>query len=312
MDEPAAKAASKTPLIAVAAVLAVLILIIGAVFALKGSGEPTASRPADSRYIDWDEAAFTDHTDDQRWLYFHADWCPNCRALNADIEANLDDIPTDVIIFKVDYDDNQDLKERYGVNRQTTVVSVDENGEQLESFLAVGSETLAALVERLYIEPPVAEVEEMPDSGNVMPDDAPSSDQNPGSTGSEQAPADSQDETEPTDEEQTAPEPPNPRYVEWSEAAFAEHASRQRWLNFHADWCPNCRALDANIRANLDDIPSDVVIFKVDYDDNQALRQQYGVNRQTTVVSVDGSGEKIKSFLAVNSETLAALIGELY
>ena len=110
-----------------------------------------------------------------------------------------------------------------------------------------------------------------------------------------------------------ADEPPaGPRYVDWSEKAFAEHSGRRRWLNFHADWCPNCRALDADIEASLDDIPADVVIFKVDYDDNQELRRRYGVNRQTTVVSVDAAGGKIDSFLAVGSETLNDLIKELY
>ena len=299
--------------------MVVLVLIIGAVFALRGSGEPATDRPADSRYIEWSEAAFAEHADNQRWLNFHADWCPNCRALNTDIEANLDDIPTDVIIFKVDYDKSQDLKQRYGVTRQTTVVSVDSNGNQLDSFLAVNSETLAALIERLYIAPPVEEAPATTDDGSAAPDSTVDSNQEPAVDGDQGTTETTQADPAPTAEEQAAADPvpeeapvPSLRYVEWSEAAFAEHADRQRWLNFHADWCPNCRALNTDIEANLDDIPADVVIFKVDYDSNQDLRRKYGVTRQTTVVSVDSSGNQLDSFLAVGSETLVSLIEELY
>jgi thiol-disulfide isomerase/thioredoxin len=69
-----------------------------------------------------------------------------------------------------------------------------------------------------------------------------------------------------------------------------------RLLFFHASWCPQCRALDASIKQS--DIPSGVTIFKVDYDSNQALRKQYGVTVQTTVVRLDAQGNLVEKYVA--------------
>ena len=105
-------------------------------------------------YVAWDSETFEAASDQQRWLYFHADWDSNCQALDADINANLADIPEDVVIFKVDYDNSQDLKQRYGVAYQRTVVAVDADAEKTASILANGSNrSLAKIIEALYVEP---------------------------------------------------------------------------------------------------------------------------------------------------------------
>ena len=44
-------------------------------------------------------------------LFFHASWCPSCRALEKDIKENLGVIPTDLRILKVDYDNSKELKQ---------------------------------------------------------------------------------------------------------------------------------------------------------------------------------------------------------
>ncbi len=67
-------------------------------------------------------------------LFFHASWCPSCRALNADIEKNLTEIPVDVTILKTDYDRETELKKKYGVTTQHTLVQVDKNGTMLKKW----------------------------------------------------------------------------------------------------------------------------------------------------------------------------------
>lgn len=67
-------------------------------------------------------------------LFFHASWCPSCRGLENDIEANLEDIPSDVTILKVNYDTETELRKKYGVVRQHTLVRVDENGKKIETL----------------------------------------------------------------------------------------------------------------------------------------------------------------------------------
>lgn len=97
-------------------------------------------------------------------------------------------------------------------------------------------------------------------------------------------------------------------YVDYSQAAF-EATSGTRLVFFHAPWCPQCRALEADIKQ--DGVPSGVTIFKVDYDTNQALRKKYGVTIQTTVVLVDSNGNLAKRYVAYQSPTLDAVKADL-
>jgi thiol-disulfide isomerase/thioredoxin len=77
-------------------------------------------------------------------LFFHASWCPTCRAVDADIKAHLSSIPEKLTILDVDYDSSTDLKIKYGVTIQHTFVEVDAQGNLVKKW--TGSPTLAALV----------------------------------------------------------------------------------------------------------------------------------------------------------------------
>lgn len=66
-------------------------------------------------------------------LFFHASWCPSCKALDSNIKSNINSIPNDVLILKVDYDASNDLKQKYGVTSQHTLVQVNENGDLIKS-----------------------------------------------------------------------------------------------------------------------------------------------------------------------------------
>lgn len=93
-------------------------------------------------------------------------------------------------------------------------------------------------------------------------------------------------------------------YQSYSADAVAK-SSATDLLFFHAAWCPQCRQLDGDIKAK--GAPDGVAIFKVDYDSNQALRKQYGVTLQTTVVRVDANGNFVEKFVAYDSPTLQAI-----
>jgi thiol-disulfide isomerase/thioredoxin len=79
-------------------------------------------------------------------------------------------------------------------------------------------------------------------------------------------------------------------YGEYSAEALLEGGADRKVVFFHASWCPSCRALDADIVANEDNIPDGVAIFKADYDEETALKQQFGVVRQHSVVVLDANG----------------------
>lgn len=97
-------------------------------------------------------------------------------------------------------------------------------------------------------------------------------------------------------------------YEEYSEAKLAE-AKGTKILFFHASWCPQCRALEADIHEK--GVPANTTIFKVDYDRAQDLRRKYGVTLQTTVVKVDENGSLISKFTPYQKPTLENALSNL-
>jgi thiol-disulfide isomerase/thioredoxin len=117
---------------------------------------PTPSEPSDDsgatdanvavqpgQYTDYYDGAI-EETAGTKVLFFHAAWCPKCRALEEDILANT--IPDNVTIFKADFDTATDLRQRYGVTLQTTIVYVDDDGDALAKGVLFDDTTLAALL----------------------------------------------------------------------------------------------------------------------------------------------------------------------
>lgn len=102
---------------------------------------PIAAQPG--AYVDYDAESFA-KTTGRRVLFFHAPWCPQCRELEQSIKEGK--IPAEVTIFKVDYDTNYDLRTKYGVTMQTTLVEVGTNGDKVNEYVAYHSPTLQAVV----------------------------------------------------------------------------------------------------------------------------------------------------------------------
>ncbi len=80
-------------------------------------------------------------------IFFHASWCPSCRGLNTNIENNLESIPEGVTILKADYDKEVELKKKYGVTYQHTLVQVDKDGMMIKKWS--GGSTLENLLSQV-------------------------------------------------------------------------------------------------------------------------------------------------------------------
>lgn len=98
-------------------------------------------------YTDYDASKISFASKGDVVLFFHAEWCPSCRTLDADINKSLDDIPDDVLILKVDYDTEVELKKAYGVTYQHTLVQVDQDGKLIAKW--PGGSTLESILEEL-------------------------------------------------------------------------------------------------------------------------------------------------------------------
>lgn len=57
-------------------------------------------------------------------LHFHADWCPTCRAQTQAFEALKKEPGLDVTVFVANYDTEKELKRKYGVRAQSTLIGL--------------------------------------------------------------------------------------------------------------------------------------------------------------------------------------------
>jgi len=71
-------------------------------------------------------------------LFFNATWCPTCQEAKGNLESTS--IPEGLTVVSVDYDDNTDLKQEYGVTTQHTFVQIAPDGKELTKF--TGSTTV--------------------------------------------------------------------------------------------------------------------------------------------------------------------------
>lgn len=99
------------------------------------------------KYIDYDASMLASSGADHQVLNFSASWCPSCRTLDKNINTSAGDIPVGTIIYKVDYDSNTDLRKKYGVTSQHTLVEVDANGNLIQKW--TGGSTLDSVLAKL-------------------------------------------------------------------------------------------------------------------------------------------------------------------
>lgn len=103
-----------------------------------------------------------------------------------------------------------------------------------------------------------------------------------------------------TKEPEAPTKPSEGTYVGYSEPAV-DSTSGRRILFFHAPWCPQCRMIEEDIKEQ--GVPAGITVFKVDYDSNQELRQEFGVTLQTTFVELDANGNLDTKYVAYNEPT---------
>jgi thiol-disulfide isomerase/thioredoxin len=65
-------------------------------------------------------------------LFFNASWCPSCQALHKELLGYS--LPAGVAVFSVDYDKFPELKKKYGVTYQHTLVQVDANSGLIKKW----------------------------------------------------------------------------------------------------------------------------------------------------------------------------------
>lgn len=96
--------------------------------------------------------------------------------------------------------------------------------------------------------------------------------------------------------EETAPamEAGEPVYQEYTDARKTDlHGSKPYVLFFHANWCPICRVMETSITEGLASFPEGTTILKANYDTEKALKDEFGVRVQSTIIVLDADGEVV-------------------
>ncbi len=118
-------------------VLAFLLLTIGAIGCTNQNSGPAkvVEAAADARFTVYADSASVIGKEPVA-LFFHADWCGTCTALEKDINNNIDELPKDAKILKVNFDTEIELKKEYGVLLQSMFVVLDKDGNVIEKLAA--------------------------------------------------------------------------------------------------------------------------------------------------------------------------------
>jgi len=103
----------------------------------------------EGKYIPYTLESWAMNEDKIRVLFFHAAWCPTCRAAQVGILENYTLLNPDTLVFKIDYDNSKDLKKKYKVTKQHTFVITDKNDKVIVKWYGGDAERVAEEVEKL-------------------------------------------------------------------------------------------------------------------------------------------------------------------
>lgn len=98
-------------------------------------------------YVDYDSSLLSRAEHGNVVLFFHAKWCPTCKVLDTSLNQKLADFPKDLTILKVDYDTASELKKKYAITYQHTLVQVDAQGNVINKWN--GGSDLNSILEKL-------------------------------------------------------------------------------------------------------------------------------------------------------------------
>lgn len=104
--------------------------------------EDTMMKNETTGYVEYDEILLG--SNDTVVLFFNAAWCPSCRAADASLSSSTID---NILVLDTDYDDNTDLRQKYGVTTQHTFVQVDVDGELIKKWS--GSNSIEDILEQV-------------------------------------------------------------------------------------------------------------------------------------------------------------------
>mgnify|MGYP003496321209 CR=1 FL=1 len=95
-------------------------------------------------------------------------------------------------------------------------------------------------------------------------------------------------------------------YQNYSDATLLQTQKTGTTLLFFAatTWCQTCSALEEEILQRHNELPADVTILKVDYDNDPSMKKKWAVTTQHTLVALDQDGQELKRWVGGNFDVL--------
>ena len=114
----------------IAMVAGALALGVGVQAQQMGMSAPQEMKMARD-FAPFTKAAFKAAADSGKMtlVFFHAPWCPVCKAQEPKVLAHLNGDAKDVVALKVDYDTNMELRKEMNVVKQSTLILYSGNKE---------------------------------------------------------------------------------------------------------------------------------------------------------------------------------------
>lgn len=123
----------------------VLIAVIGGFVFLNNNFQNTKPSKDSDQKVLMDMVNYRDYSENnlsvskksgKTVLFFAATkWCQTCIMLEREIKERLSEIPSDITILKVDYDNDKQMKTKYRVTQQHYLIVLDENGKEVKRWI---------------------------------------------------------------------------------------------------------------------------------------------------------------------------------
>jgi len=104
-----------------------------------------------------------------------------------------------------------------------------------------------------------------------------------------------------------------PGYVDFSETTLLRAQQKGTPILFFAatKWCTTCSAFEEEVLKRKGEIPPDVTILKVDYDNDAYMNESYQVTNQHTLVMLDQSGTELTRWVGGDFDLMLQELQEI-
>lgn len=136
-----------------------LILITGGFLFFKDGFSTAQSKISDQTELRMDMLNYLDYSESSlsaaqlkgtSILFFAATkWCQTCSELEKEIVKRHVEIPKNVTILKVDYDNDRFMNQKHQVTSQHTLIILDQNGQEMRRWIGGGFDTLLLEFEKI-------------------------------------------------------------------------------------------------------------------------------------------------------------------